>query len=666
MAARVRTESGLLPHINSGVLNDDELTRLRRVAPSFGLMLESSASRLGQRGGPHFGSPDKAPERRLACLEAAGRQRIPTTSGILVGIGETRRERLQSLLDLRALHERHGHIQEIIVQNFVPKADTRMHAAAAPAREEFLWSIAMARLVFGEDMSIQAPPNLNSGRLADLVDAGINDWGGVSPLTPDHVNPESPWPHLDELARQTSAAGKVLCERLTVYPAYIRRRSRWLDPAVAPAVLACADSDGLARDDTWHAGAAGAAAVRPAPPQAGRVDRRLRDAVARASDGRALSPDNIVRLLRARGAAFDTVCRAADRLRNEVNGAEVSYVVTRNINYTNVCSYKCRFCAFSKGRSSESLRGAPYVLELAEIARRTAEAWQRGATEVCMQGGIHPQFTGDTYLRILAAAHEAAPGIHLHAFSPLEVTHGARTLGLPLGAYLRRLRDAGLKSLPGTAAEILDDTVRASLCPDKIRTAEWLEVVRAAHAAGLGTTSTIMFGHLEDLGSWAAHLLALRRLQAASGGITEFVPLPFVHMEAPLYRRGLARPGPTLRETVLMHAVGRLVLHPYIRNVQVSWTKLGPDGAALCLDAGANDLGGTLMNESISRAAGAAYGEELPPRDMERLIRSLGRSPRQRNTDYSAASAERYAAACHPAPLSEVHNRTAREYRGEY
>ncbi len=666
MATLVREQTGLLPHVNCGVLERDELALLRTVAPSMGLMLETSATRLSARGGPHFGSPDKLPERRLACLATAGELRVPVTSGILVGIGESRRERVQSLLDLRALAERYGHIQEVIVQNFVPKPDTPMRDATAPADEEIFWSVAMARLILGAQISIQAPPNLNPARIEALLAAGINDWGGISPVTPDHVNPESPWPHIGELEHRTGMAGRHLAERLTVYPRYVTESATWIDPGLAPAVKRLADSAGLARADDWHAGEARPEPVRPRNAQRPSGPSAIAALCERAATGQRLEPAEVIRLFGARGIAFETVCNAADALRRQVNGELVSYVVNRNINYTNVCTYRCGFCAFSKGRSAASLRGPAYVLDLSEIARRTEEAWQRGATEVCLQGGIHPAFTGDTYLSICRAVKEAAPPIHVHGFSPLEVTHGAQTLGIGIEAFLTRLRKAGLASLPGTAAEILDDRVRAEICPDKVDAASWLEVMACAHRVGLGSTSTIMFGHVEQPASWAVHLLALRDLAARSGGFTEFVPLPFVHREAPLYRRGLARPGPTFRETMLMHAVGRLVLHPHVRNVQASWTKLGAAGAKLCLDAGVNDLGGTLMNESISRAAGASHGQEMSPASMRELIEATGRVPCQRNTDYSAADPERTGSANAAMPLLPASQRAAGRYRGEY
>ncbi|MFZ5653645.1 MAG: 5-amino-6-(D-ribitylamino)uracil--L-tyrosine 4-hydroxyphenyl transferase CofH [Pseudomonadota bacterium] len=649
MARRVFDETGLLPHLNPGVMAPEELAAGREVSVSQGIMLESAAARLGERGGPHFGSPDKVPAVRLACIAAAGELAIPFTSGILIGIGETRAERLDALFALRDLHRRHGHLQEIIIQNFRAKPGTRMAAVPDAPLEELLWTIAAARLIFGPEMSLQTPPNLNAGALAALLDAGIDDWGGVSPVTPDYVNPERPWPHLEQLAAETAAAGKLLVERLALYPAYTRDLARWQAPAMATAVRRAMDSDGLARRDPWSPGAGtppgfatGREGWQCAPPPAGAEVQRI---LARARGGARLEEAEIVRLFEARGAEFDTVCAAADALRAEQCGEVITYAVNRNINYTNICLHACSFCAFSKGKTHEDLRGRPYLLDLEEIAARAREAWRRGATEVCMQGGIHPDYTGDTYVGICRAVKAAVPEMHVHAFSPLEVTQGARTLGVPLRDYLARLRDAGLASLPGTAAEILDDEVRALICPDKVTTAEWLDVMETAHALGLRSTATIMFGHLDRPAHWARHLLRIRDLQARTGGFTEFVPLPFVHMEAPLYRRGGARRGPTFREAVLMHAVARLALHPLIPNIQTSWVKLGVEGATACLEAGANDLGGTLMNESISRAAGARHGQEMTPARMEALIRGLGRVPRQRTTLYGAAPARLVAAA---------------------
>ena len=655
VARRVHEATGLLPHVNPGVMDRRALAALREVSVSAGLMLESSAERLCERGGPHHGCPDKAPGVRLECIRLAGELAVPFTTGILIGIGETRRERVESLLALRALGARHGHLQEIIVQNFRAKPGTAMAGAPEPSLEEHLWTIAVARLVFAPDMSIQAPPNLNLGALDALLAAGIDDWGGVSPVTPDHVNPEAPWPARDRLREATEAAGMELVARLPIYPGFVRDAGRWLAPAMRAPVLDHADAEGLAREDGWMAGSASAPPPeRPArrPSSGSSVEAILR----RAGDGEPLGEVDVVRLFAARGREVRAVCEHADRLRREVNGRRVGFVVNRNINYTNVCYFHCRFCAFSKGRLADDLRGKPYDLELDEIARRTREAWQRGATEVCLQGGIHPDYDGGTYIDICTAVKQAAPEIHVHAFSPLEIRQGARTLGLSIEAFLVELRRAGLGSRPGTAAEILDDEVRRIICPDKITTAEWLEVMECAHGLGLRSTATIMFGHVERPHHWARHLLRVRELQARTSGFTEFVPLPFVHMESPMYRKGRARPGPTYREALLMHAVARVVLHPHVTNIQTSWVKMGPDGARACLEAGANDLGGTLMNESITRAAGAAFGQELPPAGMQALIRGLGRTPYQRTTLYARAPVERATAAMEAAPLEEVVN----------
>ncbi|MBN9511251.1 MAG: 5-amino-6-(D-ribitylamino)uracil--L-tyrosine 4-hydroxyphenyl transferase CofH [Alphaproteobacteria bacterium] len=652
MAALVLRETGLLPHLNPGVMTRADLAALRDVSASQGIMLESVSERLCAPGGVHHGSPDKHPAARLATLRLAGELRIPFTTGILIGIGETRAERLEALHAIRDLHAAHGHIQEVIIQNFRAKPGTKMARAAEPDADDLVWTIAAARLVLGADMNIQAPPNLSPGVYPRLIAAGINDWGGVSPVTPDHVNPEAPWPEIAALAQRTAEAGKLLVNRLPVYPAYAQDIATWAAPEIATRVRRMSDAEGLARDDDWAPG-------RTAPPPAPSVYARAADPaltriVAQACAGERLDAAQIVRLFAARDADYRHVIGAADALRRAVSADVVRYVVNRNINYTNICTYRCRFCAFSKGRTHEALRGTPYDLAIEEIVRRAEEAWARGATEVCLQGGIHPDYTGETYLGICRAIRAAVPGMHIHAFSPLEVTQGAATLGRPVPAFLAALKSAGLGTLPGTAAEILDDGVRAIICPDKLDTAAWLGVARAAHGLGLRTTSTIMYGHVETPHAWARHLLALRDLQAETGGFTEFVPLPFVHMEAPMYLRGAARRGPTYREAVLMHAVARLALHPLIPNIQTSWVKMGPAGAAACLQAGANDLGGTLMNESISRAAGTEHGQEFPPAAMEALIASLGREPVQRDTLYRPVSAERRAAAFAAAPLAPV------------
>ena len=663
MCALVLRETGLLPHVNPGVMSEADIVALRRVSVSQGMMLENASPRLSARGGPHHGSPDKAPAVRLATIEAAGLLKVPFTTGVLIGIGETRTERIDSLLAIEALHRRHGHIQEIIVQNFRAKDDTGMARAPEPDADDMLWTVAMARIVFGPQMNIQAPPNLSPGLIGDLIAAGVNDWGGISPVTPDHVNPEAPWPAIERLRAETAAAGKCLTERLAIYPEYVRDATRWLDPDLHTAVLRAADAHGFARSEAWAPGLRDHRLSRPffaAPAAASSAIDRIAQ---RSSAGHRLGEGDIITLFETRGDEFDAVCAAADTLRQSVSGGTIGYVVNRNINYTNICNYGCRFCAFSKGRVGDTLRGPAYDLDHEEIARRVREAWDRGATEVCMQGGIHPRYTGATYLSILDAARRAVSGIHVHAFSPLEVHHGATSLGLDIGDYLDRLRGTGLGSLPGTAAEILDDDVRAVLCPDKLSTVQWLTIVEAAHRRGLRTTATIMFGHVDRPEHWARHLLHIRDLQERTGGFTEFVPLPFVHMEAPLYLKGRARKGPTFRETVLMHAISRLVLHPLVPNIQVSWVKLGPDVAAACLKAGANDLGGTLMNESISRAAGTEHGQELPPERMEALIASLGRRPRQRTTLYEDAPSERCAASYQAADLTPlVYKRAGRTH----
>ena len=655
VARRVLVETGLLPHINAGNLTRDEMLALRDVSASMGIMLESASSRLCEKGMPHYGSPDKDPITRLATLDLAGELRVPFTSGILIGIGETRLERIESLLALRASHRRYGHLQEVIVQNFRAKPHTKMALAPEPDLEELVWTIAVARLIFGAEMSIQAPPNLSPGVLEQLVAAGINDWGGVSPLTPDHVNPEAPWPHLAQLARDTGSAGKYLDQRLTLYPRYLAEADTWLSPKVQPAARKQSDGEGYAKRDEWIAGISEHAPSTELSLPFAQAKPAVAAIIERCLAGEPVAETEIATLLRSRGADFGSVIEAANTLRKKVCDDTVSYVVNRNINYTNVCYFKCQFCAFSKGSGSENLRGKPYDISAEEITRRCVEAWERGATEVCMQGGIHPDYTGQTYLDIIATVRKATPAMHIHAFSPLEVWQGAETLNVPLTEFLARLKRAGLDTLPGTAAEILHDDVRAHLCPDKLNSAQWLEVMESAHAIGFRTTATIMFGHIESPEHSARHLYSIAELQRKTGGFTEFVPLPFVAHEAPMYKKGKARRGPSYREALLMHAVPRLVFNGLIDNIQASWVKMGREGVAACLNAGANDVGGSLMNESITRAAGAEHGEEWSPAEIETTIRGLGREPRMRSTLYADASAERRERAQLAAGLVPIH-----------
>ncbi len=636
VARIVLEETGLLPHANAGALPYEELLTLRGVAPSQGMMVETLAGRLGEPGGPHHGAPDKTPERRLATLDAAGRARVPFTTGILVGIGETEAERAEALAAIAAAHARHGHVQEVIVQNFRPKPGTAMHRHPAAPPDDLLRAVALARLLLPDGVRVQAPPNLSEPEtLAALIGAGLDDWGGVSPVTPDHVNPERPWPAIEVLAAATERAGKQLAARLTVHPPYVHAADEWLDPAVRFAVLVHSDCEGLARDpaEAWSAGGE-ALPPRLVPMAAARAGSRVGEVLDGVEAGEEVDEAGIVTLLGARGAEVGRVAAVADALRAAAVGDDVTFVRNRNINYTNICTYKCRFCAFSKGPLSLDLRGTPYLLDDAEIQRRVVEAVECGATEVCLQGGIHPDFDGAYYLRVIRAVKEVAPDIHVHGFTALEVTEGARRLGVPLRDYLLEAKAAGLATLPGTAAEILDDEVRAVICPDKVDTEEWLEAHRVAHSVGLRSNVTIMFGHVERPEHVARHLLRTRALQRETGGFTEFVPLPFVHMATPLFLQKRARPGPTFRETLLVHAVGRIAYRGHIDNVQVSWVKCGLEGTAQILRAGANDLGGTLMDENISRAAGASHGQELDEQEFQAMVDGLGRRLEQRTTLY--------------------------------
>ena len=638
MSKLVYEETGLLPHLNPGNMTLLEMEKLREYSVSMGIMLESSSERLCGKGGPHFGSPDKQPATRLQTMKNAGKLRIPITTGILIGIGETIEERIQSLLDIKNLHKEYGHIQEVIIQNFIPKENTRMKKHSPASKEDLLWTLSAARIIFGKDMNIQCPPNLNSDYLDQILDCGINDWGGVSPITIDHVNPESPWPQIEQLEKITNNKGMELVERLAIYPEYIEDQS-WYDKNLHSGILELSDSSRYGRHDQWRCGES---LSIPASgkhnlwvnKKSGDVSHEIKKILDKSIHGFDLDHGEITKLFHTRGDDYHLVLNHADRLRQKINGDEVTYVITRNINYTNICKYSCHFCAFSKGKTKENLRGKPYLINNDEVADRALEAWSKGAHEVCLQGGIHPHYDGYTYIDICKAIKERVPEIHIHAFSPLEVTHGASSLGLPIDEYLQKLKEAGLSTMPGTAAEILDDAVRENICPDKLTSEEWINVIKTAHRVGIKTTSTIMFGHTEQPADWSTHLIKLRDLQKETGGITEFIPLPYVSMESPMYKRGNSRPGPTFNEVLLMHAVSRIALNPHIKNIQASWVKLGKEGALSCLNAGVNDMGGTLMNESISRAAGSIHGQEFEATRMEEFIRNSERRPQLRNTIY--------------------------------
>jgi FO synthase len=660
MAQLVVKETGLLPHANAGALYHDELAQLRAVSPSQGMMLESLRDDLSC----HRGAPDKAPQRRLDTLDFAGQLKIPFTTGLLVGIGETRADRIDALTAIIESHRKHGHVQEVIVQNFLPKPRTGMQNEPPCPDDEFLWTIATARVMLPPEIHLQAPPNLTED-FGVLLDAGIDDWGGVSPVTADHVNPERPWPDLDRLREVTENAGFELAPRLTIYPEFVRQPDTWIDAALHFPVQDRSDADGFGRDDPgeiwpekvtaadvvhdgaevilvghrssqWYSGA------NVAPPTLVPSTKKLSPAIAEvlacAESGEELNEQQIVTLFRARGREVSAIAEFADHLRRQTVGEEVTWVHNRNINYTNVCTFKCKFCGFSKGPLSLNLRGTPYLLTLDDIAERAREAWDLGATEVTLQGGIHPDFDGDYYIDVTRAVKNAVPNMHIHGFTALEVTEGARRLSEPLESYLLRLKEAGLGTLPGTAAEILDDPVRAIICADKVNTDEWLECHRVAHRVGLRSNITIMFGSVEHPESWARHIIRTRDLQKETGGFTEFVPLPFVHMASPIYLQKKARRGPTFRETLLMHSVGRIAYHGFVDNIQVSWVKIGVDGARQLLQSGCNDVGGTLMDENISRAAGASHGQMMTDEKFRDLVAPLGRPLRQRTTLYADAA----------------------------
>ncbi len=683
MAIGVLEQTGLLPHLNPGVLSWQDFQRLKPVAPSMGMMLETTSRRLfTERGGPHFGSPDKDPAVRLRVLQDAGRSSVPFTTGILIGIGETLAERAESIFAIRQVAREYGAIQEVIVQNFRAKPDTKMRGVPDAELSDLAATIAVARLVLGPSARIQAPPNLIGDEYQLILSAGIDDWGGVSPLTPDHVNPERPWPQLDYLAARTAAGGFELAERLTIYPGYLREP--WLDPRLAGHVAALADpGTGLARADVVPRGlpwqepdggwgeSSGRTDLHTAIDTTGRTNDRRDDFAevygdwaevgkrigtagprkARAEvlaalrsaerDPAGICDDEALALLDADGPELDALAGLADGLRRDVAGDEISYVVTRNINFTNVCYTGCRFCAFAQRRTDADA----YTLSLAQIGDRAAEAWQAGATEVCMQGGIHPDLPGTAYFEIAAEVKRRCPDMHVHAFSPMEVMNGAARTGLPVREWLIRARAAGVDSLPGTAAEILDDDVRWVLTKGKLPAAAWIDVMTTAHELGIRTTATMMYGHVDKPAHWVGHLRVIRAIQERTGGFTEFVLLPFVHASSPIYLAGMARPGPTRRENRAVHAVSRLMLHGAIGNIQCSWVKLGAETCQDVLRGGVNDLGGTLMEETISRMAGSENGSYKTISQLTELVAPTGRPLRQRTTLYGSPPAERMAAA---------------------
>ncbi|MEU7304684.1 bifunctional FO biosynthesis protein CofGH [Streptomyces sp. NPDC007206] len=685
ISIRILEETGLLPHLNPGVMTWTDFQRLKPVAPSMGMMLETTATRLwSEPGGPHHGSPDKEPAVRLRVLQDAGRSSVPFTSGLLIGIGETYEERAESLFALRKVSRAYHGIQELIIQNFRAKPDTAMRGMPDAELDELVATVAVARHIMGPAACLQAPPNLVDAEYERLIGAGIDDWGGVSPLTIDHVNPERPWPQIEELAARSAAAGFELRERLCVYPEFVRRGEPWLDPRLRPHVSALADPEtGLARpgalprglpwqepeeaftatgrtdlhasidtegrtkdrrDDfdevygDWEA-LREAAAPGMAPE---RIDTDVRQALATAADDPTkLTDAEALALLHADGPALDALTRIADDVRRSAVGDDVTYIVTRNINFTNVCYTGCRFCAFAQRRTDADA----YTLSLEQVADRAQQAWDVGAVEVCMQGGIHPDLPGTAYFDIAKAVKSRVPGMHVHAFSPMEVVNGATRTGMSIQEWLTAAKEAGLDSIPGTAAEILDDEVRWVLTKGKLPTATWIEVITTAHELGIRSSSTMMYGHVDQPRHWLGHLRTLARIQRETGGFTEFVTLPFIHTNAPVYLAGIARPGPTTRDNRAVTAMARLLLHPWIPNIQTSWVKLGAEGAAEMLRSGANDLGGTLMEETISRMAGSSYGSYKSVRDLIAVAEAAGRPAKPRTTLYGEVPEERQRAA---------------------
>ena len=627
-AAAVLKETSLIPHLNPGCLTPNEIKKLKPLSGSMGLMVESLSSRLTEKGQPHYGSPDKDPLFRMQTLEEAGKQSVPFTTGILIGIGETRLERLESLHKISELHKKYNHVQEVIVQNFKAKPNTLMTNAVEPSFDELMWTIAMARLILPGDISLQVPPNLNSEYISQLTLSGINDFGGISPVTKDYVNPEAPWPEIEKLNQIVLKTNQLLKPRATLYPKYFADLETFSTQEIASKLLQITDSQSLIRSDQWKSGVSNTTPSYPEAILSSNIRSLIKDVETNPS------AMNVQSLLETSENEFQYIVKYADEIKSQIHGSEISFVVNRNINYTNICSFKCNFCAFSKGKGHDDLRGMPYNISEEEIIRRTKEAIDRGATEVCLQGGIHPKFSGETYLDIVRAIRSVSDSIHIHAFSPLEIDHGRKTLNISVKDFLIELKNVGLNSLPGTAAEILHDDIRAIICPDKLNSNEWVEIIKAAHSVGLPTTSTMMFGHVENMSHVAHHLIRLLEIQNSTNGLTEFVPLPFVAEEAPIFRRGKSRPGPTFKETILVHSVARILYNGSINNIQGSWVKMGLPGLKYLLSSGINDIGGVLMNESITRSAGASFGQELNLDDVLTIIDELGLNLKQRDTLY--------------------------------
>lgn len=690
MAILVLEETGLLPHLNPGVMSWDELARLRPVAPSMGMMLETTSRRLFETpGAPHYGSPDKDPDVRLQTLADSGRLAIPFTTGLLLGIGETAAEIVDALQELRRIALEYGHVQEVIVQNFRAKSDTAMATVQDLGEQEYLAAIATARVVLPSRVRIQAPPNLTeSTELRSLLDAGVDDWGGISPVTIDHVNPERPWPSLDSLAKVCGDAGFELRSRLTAHPEYVTG-DQWIDPHLRAHVGALMDSVGLAKiaaipvgspwqtvGETYESFADSEAGGRSDLDVTIDIEGRTHDrrtdfddvygdwneleiksdraqamielrtstsagfkaamAIAESDPGAlalAQNEDAALALMTSDGAELRLLSQLADSVRADVVGDDVTYVVNRNLNFTNVCYTGCRFCAFAQRKTDADA----YTLTPEQIAERVSDAWLSGATEICMQGGIHPDLPGTAYFDLARTVKDTCQQIHLHAFSPMEVVNGATRSNMTIRDWLAEAKAAGVDSIPGTAAEILDDEIRWILTKGKLPADQWVEVVTTAHEVGLPSSSTMMYGHVDAPIHWVRHLRLLREIQGRTGGFTEFVGLPFVHHNAPLYLAGVARPGSTQRDDIAVTAMSRLMLHGAIDNIQVSWVKLGPQGCAELLAAGANDLGGTLMEETISRMAGSEFGSSVTVEELRSIAELAGRPTRERSTIYGKA-----------------------------